>query len=166
MSSSHTTSAARTETTKAPKSIAKFQKGVVIGKRPKASDYEEVVGALLVRAMFDYEGLVSTHDAFPDLSLRRQWTLQCWKQVLKDADEWIEISERMMTLVCKHLAFVTISSFSQSDIFILNHRLRSVAHEFVAMFFLAFDLKLLPSTALFARQCLKQWLGIAHCMIN
>jgi hypothetical protein len=102
MSPSRATSVAPTQSKKVTKSVAKFQQGVVIGKRPKAADYEEVVAALLVRAMFDYEGLVSTYDAFPDLSLRRQWTLRCWKQALKDADEQIEISERMMTLVCKH----------------------------------------------------------------
>jgi hypothetical protein len=101
---------AQTQTKKAAKSVAKFQPGAVIGKRPKAADYEEVVAALLVRAMFDYEGLVSTHDAFPDLSLRRKWTLQCWKQALKDADEWIEISERMMILVRKY-SFVAVSLF-------------------------------------------------------
>jgi len=119
MSSSRATSAARTQTKtkKAAKSVAKYQEGAVIGKRPKASDYEEVVGALLVRTMFDYEGLVSTHDAFPDVALRRQWTLRCWKQALKDADERIEISDRMMSLVRKHLwvAFVAIPRFSQSD---------------------------------------------------
>ncbi len=112
ISPSRTTSVARTQTKKVAKSVAKFQQGVVIGKRPKAADYEEVVAALLVRAMFDYEGLVSTHDAFPDLSLRRQWTLRCWKQALKDADEQIEISERMMTLVRNHSLLSTLSSFT------------------------------------------------------
>lgn len=112
ISPSRTTSVARTQTKKVAKSVAKFQQGVVIGKRPKASDYEEVVAALLVRAMFDYEGLVSTHDAFPDLSLRRQWTLRCWKQALKDADEQIEISERMMSLVCNLSLLSTLSSFT------------------------------------------------------
>ena len=101
VSSSRPTSVARTRSKRAAKSVAKFQDGAVIGKRPKAADYDDVVVALLVRAMFDYEGLVSKHNAFPDVSLRRQWTLRCWKQALKDADEWIEISERMITLVCK-----------------------------------------------------------------
>lgn len=155
VSSSRATSAARTQTKtkKATKSIAKYQEGAVIGKRPKTSDYEEVVGALLVRTMFDYEGLVSTHDAFPDIALRRQWTLRCWKQALKDADERIEISDRMMSLVRKHLrvAFVAIPQFSQSHMFILNSRLRIVAHEFVATSSLVFGHKLLPPTALFAR---------------
>ena len=96
------------------KSVAKFQQGVIIGKHPKAADYEEVVATLLVlvRAMFDYKGLVSTHDAFPDISLHRQWTLWCWKQALKDTDEQIEISERMMTLVRNHSFLSTISSFT------------------------------------------------------
>ncbi|KIK05918.1 hypothetical protein K443DRAFT_3478 [Laccaria amethystina LaAM-08-1] len=82
MLSSRATSAARTQTKtkKAAKSVAKYQERAIIGKCPKA-------------------GLVSTHDAFPDITLRRQWTLRCWKQALKDADEWIEISDRMTSLV-------------------------------------------------------------------
>ena len=109
---SRTTSVARTQTKKVAKSVTKFQQGVVIGKCPKAADYEEVVAALLVWAMFNYKGLVSTHDAFPDISLCRQWTLWCWKQALKDADEQIEISERMMTLVRNHSFLLTLSSFT------------------------------------------------------
>jgi len=142
---------------KAAKSVAKYQEGAVIGKCPKASDYEEVVGALLIRTMFDYKGLVSTHDTFPDVALHRQWTLQCLKQALKDADERIEISDRMMSLVHKHLcvAFVAIPQFSQSEMFILNPRLRIVAHEFMATSFLVFGHKLLPAMALFARRHLK-----------
>ena len=96
---SQTPSALPTFHKKAKKTIAKFQVGVVITKRPKVADYEDTVGALLVRAMFDYEGLVSTHDAFPDVSLRHQWSLRCWKQALKDTDQQIELSERMIVLV-------------------------------------------------------------------
>jgi len=168
--SSHTTSVAQTltKTKKAPKTIAKFQEGAVIGKHPKASDYEEVVGTLLVRTMFDYEGLVSTHDAFPDLAVCRQWTLQCLKQALKDTDEWIEISDRMMTLAnkCLRVAVVAIPWFSQSDTFTLNPRLRIVAHKFAATLFLVFGLKLSPPMALFTRCHLKQWLRIVRSMIN
>jgi len=170
MLSSCTTSVAQTLTKikKATKTIAKFQEGAVIGKCLKASDYEEVVGALLVRTMFDYEGLVSTHDTFPDLTVHRQWMLWCWKQALKDTDEWIEISDRMMTLVHKHLrvAVVAIPWFSQSDTFTLNPRLRIMAHEFMATLFLVFSLKLLPPMALFTRHHLKQWLRIMCSMIN
>ncbi|KAF8812652.1 hypothetical protein BYT27DRAFT_7220810 [Phlegmacium glaucopus] len=71
---------------KPAKSIAKFQDGAVIG-------------------------LISMHDTFPDISLCCQWTLWCWKQVLKDADEWIEILDRMITLDPD-----TMSGFAQNKI--------------------------------------------------
>ncbi|KAF8814315.1 hypothetical protein BYT27DRAFT_7219884 [Phlegmacium glaucopus] len=65
---------------KAKKTTAKFQDGAVITKRPKVADYEDTIAALL--------GLVSTHNAFPDVPLRCQWTLR-------------ELSDRMMILIKK-----------------------------------------------------------------
>ena len=67
--------------------------------RPKASDYVDIVNATLVRTMFDYEGLVSTHDAFPSPALRRNWALLCWKKASNDADEFYDLSDRMCNLV-------------------------------------------------------------------
>lgn len=67
--------------------------------RPKASNYVDVVNAILVRTMFDYEGLVSTHDAFPSPALRRVWALRCWKKASKDADEFYDLFDRMGNLV-------------------------------------------------------------------
>lgn len=78
---------------------AELLHGVMTSSRPKASDYVEVVNAILVRTMFDYEGLVSTHNAFPSPTLRRQWTLCCWKRASKDADEFYDLSDRMCNLV-------------------------------------------------------------------
>ena len=66
---------------------------------PKASDYANIINATLVRAMFDYEGLVSTHDAFPSPALRRHWALCCWKKASEDADAFYDLSDRMCNLV-------------------------------------------------------------------
>jgi hypothetical protein len=78
---------------------AELLEGIMPSSRPKASDYVDVVNATLVRTMFDYEGLVSTHDAFPSPALRRQWALRCWKKASKDADEFYDLSDRMASLV-------------------------------------------------------------------
>ncbi|EDR01959.1 uncharacterized protein LACBIDRAFT_332809 [Laccaria bicolor S238N-H82] len=78
---------------------AELLDGVMSSSRAKASDYNDVVNAILVRTMFDYEGLVSTHDAFPSSDLRRQWALRCWKMASKDADEFYDLSDRMCNLI-------------------------------------------------------------------
>jgi hypothetical protein len=78
---------------------AELLDGVVISDRPKASDSIDVVNAILVRAMFDFESLVSTHDAFPSPALRREWALRCWKMASRDADEFYDLSDRMCSLV-------------------------------------------------------------------
>ncbi|EDQ99159.1 uncharacterized protein LACBIDRAFT_317504 [Laccaria bicolor S238N-H82] len=78
---------------------AELLDGVMSSSRAKASDYNDVVNAILVRTMFDYEGLVSTHDAFPSSDLRRQWALRCWKMASKDADEFYNLSDRMCNLI-------------------------------------------------------------------
>lgn len=83
----------------APLPTAELLEGIMTSSRPKASDYVDVVNAILVRTMFDYEGLVSTHDAFPSPALRRQWALRCWKMASKDADELYDLSDRMCNLV-------------------------------------------------------------------
>ena len=78
---------------------AELLEGIMASSRPKASDYVDVVNATLVRTMFDYEGLVSTHDAFPGPALRRLWALRCWKKASNDADEFYDLSDRMCNLV-------------------------------------------------------------------
>lgn len=78
---------------------AEILEGITASSRPKASNYVDVVNAILVRTMFDYEGLVSTHDAFPSPALRRVWALRCWKKASKDADEFYDLSDRMGNLV-------------------------------------------------------------------
>ena len=65
---------------------AELLEGILTSSCPKASDYVDIVNAILVQTMFDYEGLVSTHDAFPSPALRRHWALHCWKRASKDAD--------------------------------------------------------------------------------
>jgi hypothetical protein len=84
---------------KAPLPTAELLEGILTSSRPKASDYIDVVNAILVRTMFDYEGLVSTHDVFPSPAQRRIWALRCWKKASQDADEFYDLSDRMCSLV-------------------------------------------------------------------
>jgi len=37
-------------------------------KKPKASDYQDVVQALILRAASEYECLIATEDVFPDMA--------------------------------------------------------------------------------------------------
>ena len=84
---------------KAALPTAELLEGILTSSHPKASDYVNIVNATLVWTMFDYEGLVSTHDAFPSPALCRHWALRCWKRVSKDVDEFYELSDRMCNLV-------------------------------------------------------------------
>ncbi|KAF8800509.1 hypothetical protein BYT27DRAFT_7227440 [Phlegmacium glaucopus] len=67
-----------TQSSKRSLPVAELLEGVVTSRRPKALDYVDIVNTLLVRTMFDYEGLAS-----------------------KDADEFYELSDRMCNLVKK-----------------------------------------------------------------
>jgi hypothetical protein len=78
---------------------AELLDGINPNSCPKASNYVDVVNAILVRSMFDYEGLVSTHDTFPSFVLRRHWAMRCWKKASNDADEFYDLSDRMCNLV-------------------------------------------------------------------
>jgi hypothetical protein len=68
-------------------------------KKPKASDYENVVQALILRAAFEYEALVSTKNAFPDTTLRHKWALKVWKNTMKDTDEHFEMTDAISSVV-------------------------------------------------------------------
>jgi len=68
-------------------------------KRPKASDYEDVVEALILRAAFEYESLISTVNAFPGTTLRHKWANQAWKNAGLDADENYKLTDRISSLV-------------------------------------------------------------------
>ncbi|KAF8197616.1 hypothetical protein BJ912DRAFT_822601, partial [Pholiota molesta] len=68
-------------------------------KKPKASDYENVVQALILRAAFEYEALVSTKNAFPDTTLRHKWALKVWKNTMKDTDEHFEMTDAISSVI-------------------------------------------------------------------
>jgi hypothetical protein len=74
-------------------------------KRPKASDYEDVVEALILRAAFEYESLISTVNAFPGTTLRHKWANQAWKNAGLDADENYKLTDRISSLVRCHLLY-------------------------------------------------------------
>ncbi|PPQ71536.1 hypothetical protein CVT26_010396, partial [Gymnopilus dilepis] len=79
---------------------AAYRDPTSIPKKPKASAYEETVTALILRACFEYEALISTHDAFPDSATRTKWALRCWTRAGRDAGESdYDISPPISTLI-------------------------------------------------------------------
>lgn len=78
-----------------------FHAGVIVNpKKPKAADYEEVISALIIRAAFEYEALVSTKDSFPDTALYHKWALKVWKNTTNDTNEPYEMTDPISSLVC------------------------------------------------------------------
>ena len=80
-------------------------------KRPKASDYEDVVEALILRAAFEYESLISTINAFPGTTLRHKWANQAWKNAGLDVDENYKLTDRISSLVCHCLPYSDYTNF-------------------------------------------------------
>lgn len=81
--------------------IPAFRDGVVVNpKKPKAADYEEVVQALIIRAAFEYEALVSTKNSFPDTALRHKWAVKVWKNLTRDTEEHYMMTDAISSLVC------------------------------------------------------------------
>lgn len=62
--------------------IPVYREGAEINyKKPKASDYDDTVQALILRAASKYEALVSTQDSFPDTILRLKWARKAMQTV-------------------------------------------------------------------------------------
>ncbi|KAF8197078.1 hypothetical protein BJ912DRAFT_831302, partial [Pholiota molesta] len=72
---------------------------VVNPKKPKAADYEDVVQALIIRAAFEYEALVSTKNSFPDTALRHKWAVKVWKNTTNDAEEHYLMTDPISSLI-------------------------------------------------------------------
>ncbi|PPQ76235.1 hypothetical protein CVT24_009446 [Panaeolus cyanescens] len=68
-------------------------------KKPKASDFEDTVQALILRASFEYEAFISTTDAFPSLQLRHQWAAKCWNHALKDTGQDYQLTDVIGRLI-------------------------------------------------------------------
>jgi hypothetical protein len=78
-----------------------FREGVVVNpKKPKAADYEDIVQALIIRAAFEYEALVSTKNSFPDTALRHKWAVKVWKNLTQDTEEHYVMTDAISSLVC------------------------------------------------------------------
>lgn len=84
---------------KAKGDIPVFRQGAEVDpKNPKASDYEDVAHALILRAASEYECFISTDDAFPDTAKRNKWAKKTWKSACAAANEHYEISDAISKL--------------------------------------------------------------------
>jgi hypothetical protein len=80
--------------------VPSFREGAeIIPKKPKASDYTDVVQALAIRAASQYEVFISTKDSFPDTALRVKWAQICWTDANCDTDQRYTITDRINLLV-------------------------------------------------------------------
>ena len=63
-----------------------YQEGAEIKhKKPKASDYEDTVQALILRAASKSEAFVSTQDSFQNTAQRLKWARKLWSDTNNDA---------------------------------------------------------------------------------
>lgn len=87
-----------------------FRQGVTPdSKNPKAADYEPTVYALILRAAFEYEALISAINAFPGTTLRQKWAKKCWKNANVDAGEDYQMTDVISLLVCFFSLLTTIT---------------------------------------------------------
>jgi hypothetical protein len=88
------------DTTPKEKKVPQFAVGYVSGGKPKAADYEDVVQALLLRAMHEYESRIVGVNPYPDSENQSKWTKICWKEACRVAAEDYSMTERMSKMVC------------------------------------------------------------------
>ena len=67
-------------------------------KNLKASDYDDVAHALILRAASEYECFISTDDAFPNTAKHNKWVKKTWKSACAAANEHYEISDAISKL--------------------------------------------------------------------
>ena len=61
------------------KKVLQFAVGYVNSGKPKAADYEDVVQALLLRAMHDYKSCIVGVSPYPNSANQSKWAKICWK---------------------------------------------------------------------------------------
>ena len=71
----------------------------VAGHRPKASDYNDIGQALILRTAHDYENRIVAINAFPSTTLQDKWAQSCWKGALQVSHEEFTITEHIKQLV-------------------------------------------------------------------
>ena len=89
-----------TPSTSKEKKVPQFAVGYVSGGKPKAADYEDVVQALLLHAMHEYESRIVGVSPYPDSTIQSKWTKICWKEACCVAAENYSMTERMSKMVC------------------------------------------------------------------
>ena len=78
---------------------APFCRGHIPGVKPKASDYQDIVEKMLLRAMHEYACLVLSTDAFPNEGRQTQWAETTWRAACEEYGEDYECSVPMIRLV-------------------------------------------------------------------
>ncbi|KAF8239563.1 hypothetical protein L208DRAFT_1468787, partial [Tricholoma matsutake] len=71
----------------------------VNGGKPKAADYEDIVQALLLHAMHEYESCVVGISSYPDLANQSKWAKICWREACHVAVEDYGMTERMSKMI-------------------------------------------------------------------
>lgn len=100
ITSNSTNGSTPTQSPPKEKKIPQFAVGYVSGGKPKAADYEDVVQALLLRAMHEYESRIVGINPYPDSANQSKWTKICWKEACHVAAEDYSMTERMSKMVC------------------------------------------------------------------
>ena len=81
------------------KKILQFAVGYVNGGKPKAADYEDVVQALLLRAMHEYESRIIGVSPYPDSANQSKWAKICWREACHVTVEDYGMTEQMSKMV-------------------------------------------------------------------
>jgi hypothetical protein len=89
------------------KKVAQFAVGYASGGKPKTADYEDVVQALLIHAMHEYESRIVGISPYPDSAIQSKWAKICWKEACSVAVEDYCMTERMSKMVCHGVSFRT-----------------------------------------------------------
>lgn len=83
----------------APSNFPKFADTYVSGRRAKASDYDDISQAIILRTMREYESRIVGVYAFPDTPQATKWVSRCWKSSNQIAGEKFDITDRILKLV-------------------------------------------------------------------
>jgi hypothetical protein len=68
--------------------------------KPKASNYEPVINALLNWAMAEYCMYIVTINAFPGITLQLVWAQDCFRNACRVASKHFTITDRMIKITC------------------------------------------------------------------
>lgn len=100
----------------------------IIRRKPKASDYIDVVQALILRAASEYESLISTRDAFPDTAKKNKWARLAWKNAGLAAQEMsYPLLDSISLLVSAVIFFCSCCSMDYTQLRNRGSRIRGLA---------------------------------------